>query len=123
MTKVNDSNNLIMIMLNLADIADEKHITPFENEMGYGYRAFTNYIRSGINEIINLKRDYFSALEMRDYAKWELEENKAILERIFGRSDIEIYSDDEISRFKALADEIQKEIDEEINADGGSDSK
>lgn len=117
MTKVNDSNKLIMIMLNLADIADEKHITPFENEMGYGYRAFTNYIRSGIKEIINLKQDYFSALEMRDYAKWELEENKAILERIFGRSDIEIYSDDEISRFRALADEIQKEIDEEVNTD------
>ena len=118
---VNDANNLIMIMLNLADIADEKHITPFENEMGYGFRAFTSYIRSGIKEIIDLKRDYFSALEMRDYAKWELEENKAILERMFGRSDIEIYNDDEISRFRALADEIQKEMGEEVNADEDSD--
>ena len=31
--------------------------------------------------------------------------------------DIEIYSDDEISKFRAWADEIQKEIDVEVNTD------
>ena len=40
---MNDYNNLIKIMLNLADLADEKQETPFDHEMGLGYRAFTSY--------------------------------------------------------------------------------
>jgi hypothetical protein len=60
----NGINKLIKIMLDLADISDEKQETPFDREMGLGYRAFTSYIRSGIKEIIELKRDYFSALEL-----------------------------------------------------------
>lgn len=105
---------LIEIMLNLADIADEKQETPFDQEMGLGYRAFTLYIREGIKQIIDLKRDYFSAKECEEYAKMELKSNEELLEKIFGRTDLEVYNDDELARFKALADEIQKEIDKEV---------
>ena len=108
---------LIEIMLNLADIADEKQETPFDREMGLGYRAFTGYIREGIKQIIDLRRDYFSAKECEEYAKTELKSNEELLERIFARTDLDVYNDDELARFKALADEIQKEIDEEMNAD------
>lgn len=108
---------LIEIMLNLADIADEKQETPFDREMGLGYRAFTGYIRRGVKEIIDLKSKYYSACECEEYAKSNLRDNEEILERIFGRTDLEVYSDEEIARFKALADEIQKEIDEEVNTD------
>lgn len=110
----NDIVRLIGIMLNLADIADEKQETPFDKEMGLGYRAFTSYIREGVKDIINLKRDYFAACESKEYAKIELKCNEEILEKIFGRTDLDVYNDDEIARFKALADEIQKEIDEEV---------
>lgn len=117
----NDVNRLIKIMLDLADVADARQETPFDKEMGLGYRAFTSYVRKGVQEIIDLKRDYFSACESREYAKMELKENEKILEQIFGRTDIEVYTDDELARFKALADEIQKEIDAEVNADEDSD--
>lgn len=114
----NDVNKLINIMLDLADVADKRQETPFYKEMGLGYRAFTSYVRKGVQEIIDLKRDYFSACESREYAKMQLKENEKMLEQIFGRTDIEVYTDDELARFKALADEIQKEIDAEVNADG-----
>lgn len=110
----NNIVQLIGIMLNLADIADEKQETPFESEMGLGYRALTAYIREGVKDIINLKRDYFTACEKEKYAKMDLKSNEEILEKIFGRTDLEIYNDNEIARFKALADEIKKEIDAEV---------
>lgn len=113
----NGINNLIKIMLDLADIADEKQETPFDREMKLGYRAFTGYIREGIKQIIDLRRDYFSAKECEEYAKMCLKDNEEMLERIFGRTDLDVYTDEEIARFRALADEIQKEINEEVNAD------
>ena len=113
----NGINNLIKIMLNLANIADEEKETPFDKKIGLGYRAFTGYIRKGCKEIIELQSNYYSALESKEYAKMELETNEELLEKIFGRKDVDVYNDDEIARFKALADEIQKEINVEVNAD------
>lgn len=108
-------NRLLNIMLDLANITDEKKETPFDKEMGLGFRAFTNYIRLGVEEIIKLQGEYYSALESKEYAKECLKDNEEILEKIFGRKDLEVYTDEEISRFKALADEIQKEIDAEVD--------
>lgn len=116
----NDIARLIEIMLNLADIADERQETPFAAEMGLGYRAFTTYIRNGVKEIIDLKSNYYSACESKEYAKMELKNNEEILQKVFGRTDLEVYNDDEIARFKALADEIEKEIYAEVNADADS---
>jgi len=110
-------NNLIKIMLDLANIADEEQETPFDRKMGLGYRAFTAYVRRGCKEIIELQSNYYSACESKEYANMELKSNEEILEKIFGRTDLDVYNDDEIARFRALADEIQKEIDEEVNAD------
>lgn len=117
----NDVNKLIKIMLDLADVADIRQKTPFDKEMGLGYRVFTSYVRKGVQGIIDLKRDYFLACESREYAKMCLKDNEEMLERIFGRTDLDVYTDEEIARFRALADEIQKEIDEEENADADSD--
>lgn len=108
-------NRLIKIMLDLANIADEEQETPFDRKMGLGYRAFTAYVRRGCKEIIELQSNYYSACESREYAKMELKSNEEILEKIFGRTDLDVYNDDEIARFKALADEIQKEIDKECD--------
>ncbi len=110
-------NHVIEILLNLADLADTKQETPFEREIGLGYRAFSMYVRKGAEEIIKLKSEYYSACETRDYAKRCLKNNEEMIEKIFGRTDLDVYNDDEIARFRALADEIQKEIDEEVNAD------
>ena len=101
----------------IADVADIRQKTPFDKEMELGYRAFTSYVRKGVQGIIDLKRDYFLACESREYAKMCLKDNEEMLERIFGRTDLDVYTDEEIARFRALADEIQKEIDEEVNAD------
>ena len=101
-------------MLDLANIADEKQETPFDAEMGLGYRAFTHYIRNGVEEIVRLQHDYYAACESKEYAELGLKSNEETLEKIFGRTDIDVYNEEELVRFKALADEIQKEIDVEV---------
>lgn len=117
----NGINKLIKIMLDLADVAEIRQKTPFDKEIGLGYRVFTSYVRKGVQGIIDLKIDYFLACESREYAKMCLKDNEEMLERIFGRTDLDIYTDEEIARFRALADEIQKEINVEVNADADSD--
>ena len=62
-----------------------------------------------IDEVIK----YFDD-DAKEYAKMELESNEELLEKIFGRTDVDVYNDEEIAMFKALADEIQKEIDAEV---------
>lgn len=115
MTRYDNSiARLIEILMNLADISDEKQETPFDREMGLGYRAFTAYIRKGIKDIIDLKSDYYSACESKEYAKSDLKHNEEIIKKIWGRTDLDVYTDEEIARFKTLADEIQKEIDAEV---------
>ena len=56
-------NQIIKIMLDLADLADEKKETPFGDELGLGCYAFSNYVRKGIIEVINLRAKYYSATQ------------------------------------------------------------
>ena len=114
----NGINRLVEIMLNLANITDEEQETPFDSKLGLGYRAFTSYIRKGCKEIIELQGKYYSACERREYAEMSLKTNEEILEKIFGRTDLDLYNDDELARFKALANEIQKEIDAQAESEG-----
>ena len=114
--KKND-NQLIKIMLDLADIADKKQETPFEEEMGLGYKVFSEYVRGGVKEIIELKSNFYEALDCIDHARNNLRYNEAVLEKIFGRIDLNVYNDNDIARFKALADQIEKEKYSEVSED------
>ena len=107
--RVDNVNKVIEILLNLANIADEKEETPFDKEMGLGYRAFTGYIREGVQGIIKLQSDYYSACYSRDMAKEELKDNKELLKRIFGTTDITEYNDEDIAKIKAVVKEIEKQ--------------
>ncbi len=106
--RVDSVNKVIEILLNLANIADEKKETPFDKEMGLGYRAFTGYIREGVQGIIKLQSDYYTACEMRDRAKEDLENNEELLKRIFGTTEVTEYNDKEIEKIKAVVAEIEK---------------
>ena len=108
-------NRLVKIMLDLADIADEKEETPFDDEMGLGYCTFSKVVRKGIIEIINLISEYYSAVKRAEQAKNSLKINEEFLTEIFGTKDIANYqlSDDEKSRIKAVVKEIQEKWESE----------
>jgi len=116
MSKRADSiNYLIKIMLNLADLADEKEETPFDDEMGLGYCTFSGYVRKGIIEIINLRANYYSVRERAERYKNDLKANEEFLTEIFGTKNIADYqlSDDEKNRIKAVVAEIEKKWESE----------
>ena len=109
------TNRLIKIMLDLADLADEKEETPFDDEMGLGYCTFSKIVRKGIIEIINLISEYYSAVKRAEQANNSLKINEEFLTEIFGTKDIADYqlSDDEKSRIKAVVKEIQEKWESE----------
>ena len=121
----NDSiNRTIQIMLDLADIADEKQDTPFGNALGLGYRAFSGYVRAGVEQLIKLKEEFYSANQRADYYKECLAENEELMEEIFGRKDAyDFFTVDEKARIRAVAEDITNEnrkMMEEENEQGNS---
>ena len=116
MNKWADSiNKVIKIMLDLADLADEKKETPFGDELGLGCYAFSNYVRKGVKEIIDLRSKYYSANQRAEQYKSVLTNNEELLAEIFGTMDITEYplSDDEKGRIKAVVRELEKEREDE----------
>lgn len=113
-------NRMIQILLNLANIADEKKETPFDREMGLGYRAFTSYVRQGVKSVIDLQGKVYSEQEKAEYAKISLEDNEECMIDLFGRKDAaEFFDDDEKKKIRELVKqftaEAEKEADNEVN--------
>ena len=108
-------NQIIKIMLDLADLADEKKETPFGGELGLGCYTFSNYVRKGVKEIIDLRSKYYSANQRAEQYKSDLTNNEELLTEIFGTTDITEYplSDDEKGRIKAVVRELEKEREDE----------
>lgn len=111
-------NRIIQILLQLADLADEKKESPFDKELGLGYRAFSSYVREGVIQIINLQDDYSRSKENEEYAKKLYEEDMKGLEKLFGRTDpFDFYTEDELARIKTVAEEITAENAKELMND------
>ena len=108
-------NQIIKIMLDLADLADEKKETPFGDELGLGCYAFSNNVRKGVKEIIDLRSKYYSANQRAEQYKSDLTNTEELLAEIFGTMDITEYplSDDEKGRIKAVVRELEKEWEDE----------
>lgn len=101
-------NRVIHIFLDLANLADEKKETPFERDLGFGYRCFTSYVRRGVQDIIKLQDEYYSVCETRDRWKSELDDANDLLERVFGTTEVTEFNDEEIAKIKAVVAEIEK---------------
>lgn len=106
-------NKLIKIMLDLASKAEEHKETPFDIEMGLGYRAFSGYVMSGVKDIIDFQSKYYSAVESERLVKSELKDNEETLESIFGSLYVPDYNDEEIAKIKAVVKEIEDSWEDE----------
>ena len=110
--EMNYLHRTIHIMLDLANISDEKGITPFDKEMGIGYRVFAPYIRKGVQEIISLEQEYYSMKESRDYAISCRKDNEEVMKEIFGDDDVILFNDEEKARVRAVVADIKKSWEE-----------
>ena len=101
-------NKAVEIMLNLAKLTDEKQETPFEHDMGLGYRAFSSYFREGCQGIIDLQSEYYRMKESKEYAQGCLKTNEECLEEVFGSTEVPEFNDEEKAKIKAVVEEILK---------------
>lgn len=115
------TNRLIRVCLDMADSLDEacasdeaaKQVNEFTMKYAkVGYRALTSYLREGIKAIIDLKREYYRAIENVKFAKQSEKYAGEFLEDIFGDSDIDCINDTDKARIRQFVAGIMKEWEE-----------
>lgn len=97
------------ICLQLADMADETEETPYTNAFGLGYAAFSGILRGGIKEIVDLKIDYYRAVEREKLSRMSEKDARNFLQECFGDSEIDSINDADKERILALCNQIRKE--------------
>lgn len=102
----------IPICLQLADLADEKEETPFDENLHMGYRAFSGYIRGGVKELIDLQNDYYGMVLRADIAKKSEEDARDFLYECFGDREIDSINEADRRRILAICDKIRREWEE-----------
>lgn len=117
---INYLNNMLKICLNIADYYDNKGDTDEDflddkltKELGLGYRALTNYLRKGVQEVISLQINYHSACQQRNFEKFIQESQKEYLLDVFGDEEPYSINDKDKQRIKEFVQSIFAEWDKE----------
>lgn len=117
---INYINNFLKIALNIADYYDNKGNNgedflddELSKELGLGYRALTNYLRKGVQEVISLQMNYHSACAQRNYEKSIQESQKEYLLDVFGDEEPYSINDKDKQRIKEFVQSIFAEWDKE----------
>ena len=131
---INYLNNMLKICLNIADYYDNKGDTDEDflgdeltRELGLGYRALTNYLRKGVQEVISLQMNYHSACAQINIEKSIQESQKEYLLDVFGDEEPYSINDKDKQRIKEFVQSIfaewdkEQEIGEEIESEQTSD--
>lgn len=111
--RMNKIYRLIEFCLQLADIADQKQETPFNDVLHTGYGAFSSYMRQGVKELIDLKQDYYQALFRKNLAEQSEKDARDFLQECFGDSEIDNINDADKERIIALCKQIESEWEED----------
>jgi len=102
----------VSICLQLADMADEKQESPFDNGMHMGYRVFSGYMRGGVKEIIDLQNDFYGMAFKAEYAERNEKDARDFLQECFGDREIDSINEDDKKRILFLCDKIRREWEE-----------
>lgn len=123
---INYLNNMLKICLNIADYYDNKGDTDEDflddeltEELGLGYRALTNYLRKGVQEVISLQMNYHSACQQRNFEKSIQESQKEYLLDVFGDEEPYSINDKDKQRIKEFVQSIFAEWD--LESENGND--
>ena len=114
--KRNNMNYFLKIALDIADYYDNKGNDNEEflkdkliDELGLGYRALTDYLRKGVQEVISLQTRYHRACEERNYEKSVQESQKKYLLDVFGDEEPYSINDKDKQRIKDFVKGIFEE--------------
>lgn len=110
--RMNKVYRFIELCLQLADLADQKQVTPFNEDLSMGWGAFSSYMRQGVKEVIDLKQDYYNALYRRSIAEQSQKDARDFLYECFGDREIDSINEDDRRRILALCDKIRREWEE-----------
>lgn len=117
---------MLKICLNIADYYDNKGDTDEDflddeltEELGLGYRALTNYLRKGVQEVISLQMNYHSACQQRNFEKSIQESQKEYLLDVFGDEEPYSINDKDKQRIKEFVQSIFAEWD--LESENGND--
>ena len=99
----------VAICLKLADLADEKQESPFDDGLHMGYRAFSGYMRGGAKELIDLQNDYYGMKSDAEIAKKSEEEARDFLEKCFADRYIDDINEEDRDRILFLCNKIRRE--------------
>lgn len=102
----------VSICLQLADMADETEETPYTKTFGLGYAAFSGILRGGIKEIVDLKIDYYRAVERAKISQMSEKDARDFLEECFGDREIDSINEDDRKRILSLCNKIIHEWEE-----------
>lgn len=97
------------ICLQMADMADEKQESPFDNCLNMGCRAFSGYMRDGVKEIIDLKNDFYGAVFRAEYAEKDEKDARDFLQECFGDREIDSINEGDRDRILFLCNKIRRE--------------
>ena len=111
--RMNKIYRFIDICLRLADLADQKHETPFKEDISMGWGAFSSYMRQGVKELIDLKQDYYNALYRENVAEQSEKDARDFLEECFGDREIDSINDADKKQILDLCRQIEKEWENE----------
>ena len=100
------------ICLQMADMADEKQETPFDNCLHMGYRVFSGYMRGGVKEIIDLQNDFYGTVFRAEYAERDEKDARDFLQECFGDREIDDINEKDKERIIYLCRKIAREWEE-----------
>lgn len=97
------------ICLQMADMADEKQETPFDNCLHVGYRTFSGFMRGGVKEIIDLQNDFYGTVFRAEYAERDEKDARDFLQQCFGDREIDSINEEDRNRILFLCNKIRQE--------------
>lgn len=97
------------ICLQMADMADEKQESPFDNGLNMGYRAFSGYMRGGVKEIIDLQNDFYGMAFKAEFAQKDADDARDFLQECFGDREIDSINEGDRDRILFLCNKIRRE--------------
>ena len=100
------------ICLQMADMADEKQESPFDNCLHTGYRTFSGFMRGGVKEIIDLQNDFYCMAFKAEFAQKDADGARDFLQECFGDREIDSINEGDRDRILFLCNKIRREWEE-----------
>ena len=107
--KINKINKFLKLSLDSADLVETfELINPFTDGLGLGIRSYSNYIRQGVKEVIDLKQEN---IKLKDQLGFALDEINGY-RKVIPLDDLDNLTDENKERVKEFFEKLINEVEE-----------